>query len=68
MTEITNLLLNGGVTLGVIAYFMYIYFTFMTDLQKTLVTIQATMNSLVDIVKDLQDTVTELQNVKKEEK
>lgn len=68
MTEIANLIVNGGVTIVVIAYFMYIYLKFMTDLQSTLASLQATMGSLVDIVKDLQSTVNELQNLKKEEK
>lgn len=51
MEEMINLFLNAGVTVVVIAYFMYRDFRFMDTLQTTL-------QSLVDTVECLKNHVT----------
>lgn len=51
--EVTNLLVNNGVAVVVIGYFMFRDFKFMGQLQTTLV-------SLVDTVEVLKDCVDEM--------
>ena len=50
MEEIANLLLNTGVSIAVIAYFMYRDFKFMGTLQITLQTLVDTVNALKESV------------------
>lgn len=52
---IITLLTNAGVSIGVIAYFMYRDFRFMDTLTKTLTTLVDTVDTLKDIVKDKKD-------------
>lgn len=54
--EIINLIVNNGVAVAVIIYFMYRDFKFFDTLQTTLQT-------LVDTVNTLEDTITTLQPV-----
>jgi len=46
LEEMTNLFLNTGVTVAVIAYFIYRDNKFMGELQKTLTTLVDTVNAL----------------------
>lgn len=49
--ELTNLLLNSGVSIIVIAYFMYRDYKFMNTLQTTLTTLVDTVDTLKDYVR-----------------
>ena len=57
MSDIANIFLNNGTAVAVIIYFMYRDFRFQETLAKTL-------QSLVDTVKALEDTIN--YNTKKE--
>lgn len=46
LEAMTNLFLNTGVTVAVIAYFIYRDNKFMSELQKTLTTLVDTVNAL----------------------
>lgn len=52
--ELANLLLNSGVSIAVIGYFMYRDFRFMNTLQTTLTTLVDTVSTLKDCVNELQ--------------
>ena len=51
--EMANLILNSGVSIAVIGYFMFRDFKFMNQLQSTLVTLVDTVNSLNICVREL---------------
>lgn len=51
--ELANLILNSGVSIAVIGYFMFRDFKFMNQLQSTLVTLVDTVNSLNICVREL---------------
>lgn len=55
MEQLMNLILNDGIAIAVVSYFMFRDYKFMQQLQTVLVT-------LVDTVKVLEDTVKELGN------
>ena len=50
MEDIANLLLNTGVSIAVIAYFMYRDFKFMVQLQQTLQTLVDTVDCLKEVI------------------
>ena len=50
MEDVVNLLLNAGVSIAVIAYFMYRDFKFMGTLQITLQTLVDTVSALKESV------------------
>jgi len=60
MDDLVNLLVNSGVTVVIIAYFMFRDYKFMGQLQNTLVT-------LVDTVAALKDAVAKKYEERKEE-
>ena len=47
---LTTLLVNSGVTVTVVAFFMYRDFKFMDELQSTLVTLVDTVSALKDVI------------------
>lgn len=51
--ELANLILNSGVSIAVIGYFMFRDFKFMNQLQSTLVTLVDTVNALNICVREL---------------
>lgn len=51
--ELANLILNSGVSIAVIGYFMFRDFKFMNQLQSTLVTLVDTVNTLNVCVREL---------------
>lgn len=55
MEQVANLILNDGIAIAVVGYFMFRDYKFMQQLQTVLVT-------LVDTVSVLKDTVDELKN------
>lgn len=50
MDEFVTLLVNNGVAVAVIAYFMFRDYKFMGQLQQTLQTLVTTVDTLKDIV------------------
>lgn len=50
MEDLVNLLVNSGVTVVIIAYFMFRDFKFMSQLQNTLTTLVDTVNTLKELV------------------
>lgn len=52
MEDLVNLLVNSGVTVVIIAYFMLRDYKFMSQLQNTLTTLVDTVNALKDIVRE----------------
>lgn len=50
MEDLVNLLVNSGVTVVIIAYFMFRDYKFMSQLQSTLTTLVDTVNALKDVV------------------
>lgn len=52
MEEIANIILNTGVSVVVIAYFIYRDYKFMGTLQSTLQALIDTVDSLKDSIKD----------------
>lgn len=65
--EIANLLLNNGVAVAVILYFMYRDFRFFDTLQTTLQTLVDTVNTLEDTINTFHPAqpVTNKKGVKK---
>lgn len=55
LETVANLLLNNGVAIAVIAYFMYRDNKFMTNLQQTLQTLVDTVTVLHDLVNQKED-------------
>ncbi len=55
LETVANLLLNNGVAIAVIAYFMYRDNKFMTHLQQTLQTLVDTVTVLHDLVNQKED-------------
>lgn len=51
--ELANLILNSGVAIIVVAYFMFRDYKFMGQLQVTLVSLVETVNTLKDCVNEL---------------
>lgn len=51
MTDIVNLIINNGVAVGIVVYFLYKDFKWNDELLKTLTTIQVT---LTDMWKEIQ--------------
>ena len=51
--QIANLILNDGIAIAVVGYFMFRDFKFMQQLQTVLVTLVNTVNVLNDTVKEL---------------
>lgn len=47
---LTTLLVNSGVTVTVVAFFMYRDLKFMDELQSTLVTLVDTVSALKDVI------------------
>lgn len=47
---LTTLLVNSGVTVTVVAFFMYRDLKFMDELQSTLVTLVDTVSTLKDVI------------------
>ena len=58
MEEIANIILNTGVSVVVIAYFIYRDYKFMGTLQSTLQALIDTVDSLKDSIKD-KDSIKE---------
>lgn len=50
MSEIANVILNSGVAVVVIAFFMYRDIKFMSQLQTTLTTLVDTVDTLKEVV------------------
>ena len=50
MDDIVNLIMNAGVTIVIIAYFIFRDYKFMSSLQTTLTTLVDTVNTLKEIV------------------
>ena len=50
MQELVKMLVNSGVSIAVIAYFMYRDFKFMGELQTVLQSLVSTTNNLKDII------------------
>lgn len=50
MSEIANIILNSGVAVVVIAFFMYRDIKFMSQLQTTLTTLVDTVDTLKEVV------------------
>lgn len=50
MEDLVNLIVNSGVTVVIIAYFMVRDYKFMSQLQSTLTTLVDTVNALKDVV------------------
>lgn len=55
LETVANLLLNNGVAIAVIAYFMYRDNKFMTNLQQTLQTLVDTVTVLHDLVNQKEE-------------
>lgn len=51
MEDIVNLIVNSGVTVVIIAYFMFRDYKFMNQLQQTLTTLVDTVNTLKDVLR-----------------
>ena len=60
MEEIANIILNTGVSVVVIAYFIYRDYKFMGTLQSTL-------QALIDTVDSLKDSIKEKASIKEKE-
>ena len=54
--ELTNLILNSTVSIVVICYFMIRDYKFMDSLQTTLTTLVNTVNTLREVVGDINGT------------
>lgn len=54
MQELTNLLLNSGVTAVMLIYFIWRDYKFMDTLKTTLVSLISTVNSLKDCVNEMK--------------
>lgn len=50
MDDLVNLIMNAGVTIVIIAYFIFRDYKFMSSLQTTLTTLVDTVNTLKEIV------------------
>lgn len=55
MEDIVNLILNSSVSIIVIAFFMYRDIKFLNQLQTTLTALVDTVNTLKDIVNNIDD-------------
>jgi len=55
MKELADLIVNNGVAVVVVAFFMYRDIKFMSTLQTTLTTLVDTVDGLKDIVKTSED-------------
>ncbi len=51
MEDLVNLIVNSGVTVVIIAYFMFRDYKFMNQLQQTLTTLVDTVNTLKDVLR-----------------
>lgn len=51
MEDLVNLIVNSGVTVVIIAYFMFRDYKFMNQLQNTLTTLVDTVNALKDVLR-----------------
>lgn len=60
MEELANIILNTGVSVVVIAYFIYRDYKFMGTLQSTL-------QALIDTVDSLKDSIREKASIKEKE-
>lgn len=60
MEELANIILNTGVSVVVIAYFIYRDYKFMGTLQSTL-------QALIDTVDSLKDSIKEKASIKEKE-
>lgn len=50
MENIVNIIVNNGVAVGIIVYFMYRDNKFMSNLQKTLTTLETSVNSIQKLI------------------
>ena len=55
--ELTNILLNSGVTVAVLVYFIWRDYKFMDTLKTTLVSLINTVDSLKDCISELKALV-----------
>lgn len=55
MKELADLIVNNGIAIVDVAFFMYRDIKFMTTLQRTLTTLVDTVDGLKDIVKKGED-------------
>lgn len=53
MNDIVTLIMNSGMTVVIVAYFIYRDFKFMGTLNTTLTTLVDTVNTLKDMVQDI---------------
>ena len=51
MEDLVNLIVNSGVTVVIIAYFMFRDYKFMSQLQNTLTTLVDTVSALKDVLR-----------------
>lgn len=51
MEDLVNLIVNSGVTVVIIAYFMFRDYKFMNQLQNTLTTLVDTVSALKDVLR-----------------
>lgn len=51
MEDLVNLIVNSGVTVVIIAYFIFRDYKFMNQLQQTLTTLVDTVNTLKDVLR-----------------
>lgn len=63
MDELVNLILNSGVTVVILAYFIYRDFKFMTTLTQTLTTLVDTVEGLKQAI----DRLDRLESIDREE-
>ena len=57
MQELTNLLLNSGVTALMLVYFIWRDYKFMDTLKTTLVSLISTVDSLKDCISEIKTVV-----------
>lgn len=59
---IVNLIMNNGMCIVIVAYFMYRDFKFMDTLKTTLNTLVDTVESLKDLVHDIDKDIDNVKN------
>lgn len=55
MNEIVNIIVNNGVAVGIIAYFIYRDNKFMNSLTTTLTTLQTSVNSMKELLERIYE-------------
>lgn len=55
MQDIVNIILNSGVSVGVLVYFLYRDYKFMSSLQSTLTTLENTTESINKLLESIKE-------------